>query len=308
MINLLNNLVEKNKQYIKDGNLATYIPELAKVDPNKLGIAIIDLQHNNEEYCSGDYNSKFAIESIVNIPALMLAVIDNDLDYVFSRVNTEPTNFSFDSILDMQITNKDKPNNPFINAGAIVTTSLIKGANSIDVSKRMLDFIKVLTDNNDIKINEKLYLSEKETADINRFLAYYMKGNGILDGDVSNILDSYFRNCSIEIDALDLAKLGCVLSTNGILPWNDEKIISEELSVIIKALMSTCGLYDESGEVSVLIGVPSKSGVGGGILAVVPNKYSIGIFSPTLNDKGNSIAGIHLLKDLSDALNLDILK
>lgn len=307
MINKLNELVEKNKQFIESGNVATYIPALAKVDPNQLGVAIVDLKEN-KEYSSGDSDVRFAIESISKVPVLILAILDNGLDKVFDKIGTEPTGFPFNSIMNMEIRHGTKPTNPFVNAGAIATNSLVKGKNSLERSHRILEFFKKIMNDDDIYLDMDIYLSEKKTGDINRSLAYYLKGNDILNSDIADVLDSYFRQCSMMVTAKGLARMGAVLSNRGICPWNGQRLFSEETATIVKSLMTTCGLYDESGSFSVHIGVPSKSGVGGGILSSVPNRYGIGLFSPAIDKAGNSVASMKLLKDLCTELDLDIFK
>ncbi|MEG2787578.1 MAG: glutaminase A [Romboutsia sp.] len=307
MFDLLKNLIEENKKYIKNGHVATYIPALANVDENQLGVAIVDLRTNKyKEYFAGNYNSKFAIESTSKVITLIMAMLDNSPEYVFNRIGTEPSGFPFNSILNMEINDKEVPSNPFINAGAIIVNSLVKGKNSDERTNRILEFTKKLTNNPNIEVIEDIYLSEKRTGDINRSLAYYMKGHNLIDGDVEDILDSYFRQCSISVTALDLARIGAVLANKGFCPWSNENLIPTDICTIIKSIMVTCGLYDESGDFAVHIGIPAKSGVGGGILASVPNKMGIGIFGPSLDPMGNSIAGVKMLQQLSKELNLDI--
>lgn len=307
MFDLLKDLVTENKKYIKDGHVATYIPALAKVNPNQLGIALATVKGNSyNEYFAGDYNKKFAIESTSKVITLIMALLDNSPEYVFKRVGSEPSGFAFNSILNMEINNKSVPSNPFINAGAIVINSLVKGKNSDEKINRILDFTKKLTNNPDIYVIEDIYLSEKRTGDINRSLAYHMKGVGLIDGDVEDVLDSYFRQCSIAVTALDLARIGSVLANKGVCPWNNETLIPIDICTIVKSIMVTCGLYDESGDFAVHIGIPAKSGVGGGILGAVPNKMGVGIFGPALDSMGNSSAGVKMLQQLSKNLDLDI--
>lgn len=307
MFDLLENLVVENKKYIKNGNVATYIPALAKVDENQLGIAIVDLRDNNyKEYFAGNYNNKFAIESTSKVITLIMAMLDNSPEHVFNKIGTEPSGFAFNSILNMEINNKSIPSNPFINAGAIIVNSLIKGKNSDERTSRILDFTKKLTNNYNIEVIEDIYLSEKRTGDINRSLAYHMKAHNLIEGDVEDVLDSYFRQCSISVTALDLARIGAVVANKGICPWNNERLIPIDICTIVKSIMVTCGLYDESGDFAVHIGIPAKSGVGGGILGSVPNKMGIGIFGPALDSMGNSIAGVKMLQQLSKELDLDI--
>lgn len=307
MEQLLQNVVDQNRKFIEEGAVATYIPKLAEVDKNLLGAAIIDLRDGSgKEYGYGDFNHKFAIESTSKVLTLALAIIDNGLDVVFDKIGTEPTHFAFNSILNMEIRESSKPTNPFINAGAIAVTSLIKGSSVEERVDRILKFMRKLANNDDIYVNTELFLSEKETGNINRSLAYYMEGHEMIEGDVTDILDVYFQQCSIEITAMDLARMGSVLANKGIIPWSGEKILEPEVAAMIKGLMTTCGLYDESGSFAVNIGIPSKSGVGGGIMAIVPNKMGIGIFGPALSEAGNSVAGMGILKDLSKELKLDI--
>lgn len=307
MFDLLKSLVEDNKKYIKGGHVATYIPALANVDENQLGVAVVDLRDGNyKEYFAGDYKNTFAIESTSKVITLIMAMLDNSPEYVSSKVGSEPSGFAFNSILNMEINNKSVPSNPFINAGAIVTNSLVKGKNSDEKIQRILEFTRKLANNPNIEVIEDIYLSEKRTGDINRSLAYHMKANNLIDGDVDDVLDCYFRQCSMSVSALDLARIGSVLANKGVCPWNNERLIPMDICTIVKSLMVTCGVYDESGRFAVHIGIPAKSGVGGGILASVPNKMGIGVFGPSLDSMGNSVAGVRILQQISKKLDLDI--
>ena len=305
MKNLLINLVEKNKKYTQDGKLASYIPALLKANSKDLGLCVYDIK-NNEEYWAGESDVKFTIQSISKVVSLIIALNDNGRENVFKKVNVEPTGMGFNSIVNLEIRNQDRPYNPMINAGAIVTTSLIDGKDIEERFEKILDFMKIVTNNDEITVNESVYLSEKETGNRNRALAYFMKSTGVLDGDVEEILDLYFRQCAIELTAKDLARFGAVLANDGVIPWTNEKIIPKEVCRIVKTIMVTCGMYDASGDFAVNVGIPAKSGVGGGIIATVPRKYGIGIYGPALDEKGNSIAGINLIKDLSQELDLSI--
>ncbi|AYE35398.1 glutaminase A [Clostridium septicum] len=304
MFNLLNTLVEKNRVYGAEGKLASYIPALLKANPNDLGVCVVDLHGN--EYSAGECDTKFTIQSISKVVTLILALRDNGRKNVFKKVNVEPTGMGFNSIVNLEVTQSDRPYNPMINAGAIVTTSLIGGETEEEKLNKIIDFLKRATNNDDITVNEEVYISEKETGDRNRSLAYFMKSNGILTGNVEEILDLYFKQCSIEITARDLARFGAVLANEGVTPWGDERLMSREVCRIVKTIMVTCGMYDASGEFAVHVGIPAKSGVGGGTLATVPRRYGIGIFGPSLDSKGNSIAGLKVIKDLSDELDLSI--
>ena len=304
MYSLLEYLVKKNRIHGKEGKLASYIPGLLKADPNDLGIAVVDLQ--GRMYSAGECDKKFTIQSISKVVSLILALGDNGRKNVFSKVDVEPTGDEFNSIVNLETKNKNKPYNPMINAGAIATTALIYGDSEEDKIDRLITFIRKATNNNSIGINEEVYKSEKETGHRNRALAYFMKSTGMLEGDVENILDLYFKQCSIEANAKDLAMFGSVLANDGIAPWSGERLISRENCRIVKTIMVTCGMYDASGEFAVHIGIPAKSGVGGGILATVPRMYGIGLYGPALDKKGNSLAGLNLLRDLSQELDLSI--
>ena len=183
---------------------------------------------------------------------------------------------------------------------------MVQGDNGIEKFNRIHNMIKIMADNPAIDINQSVYRSEKLTGNTNRAIAYYLKGAGLIEKDVEDVLDTYFKLCSIEVTALDVAKMASVVANNGITPWSNERLMSIEICRIVKAIMTTCGLYDSSGQFSVEVGLPSKSGVGGGICSVVPGKMGIGVYGPSLDKKGNSIAGVALLEDLSSELNLTI--
>ena len=303
MNDLLNRLVKKNIPETKLGTVASYIPELDKARKDALGIYIIDNEGN--EYFSGDYEIKFTIQSISKIVALMLAILDNGEEYVFSKVGMEPTGDPFNSITKLETSREKKPYNPLINAGAIAVSSMIKGKDARDKFERLLDFFKKISEDETLDVNYKIYCGESETGNRNRAMGYFLKGEGIIEGNVEDALDIYFKQCSIEVTAKTLAKIGLFLANNGKLSTG-EIVITPKIATIVKTLMVTCGMYDSSGEFAVRAGIPSKSGVGGGILSVVPGKMGIGVYGPSLDKKGNSIAGISLLEDLSTELNLTI--
>lgn len=303
MNDLLNRLVKKNIPETKLGTVASYIPELDKARKDALGIYIIDNEGN--EYFSGDYETKFTIQSISKIVALMLAILDNGEEYVFSKVGMEPTGDPFNSITKLETSRERKPYNPLINAGAIAVSSMIKGKDARDRFGRLLDFFKKISEDETLDVNYKIYCGESETGNRNRAMGYFLKGEGIIEGNVEDALDIYFKQCSIEVTAKTLAKIGLFLANNGKLSTG-EMVITPKIATIVKTLMVTCGMYDSSGEFAVRAGIPSKSGVGGGILSVVPGKMGIGVYGPSLDKKGNSIAGVTLLEDLSNELNLTI--
>ncbi len=297
------NALEKSKSLTHLGNVATYIPELSKANRDDVGIYGITV--DGKEYFAGEYNKEFTIQSISKAIVLMLALQDNGEDKVFSMIGAEPTGDGFNSIVNLETKEIHKPYNPMINAGAILASSIIKGSNKEEKIDRILDLTKKLTNNEKIRINEETFLSEKKTGDRNRALAYFMKSYNSMEGEVEDILDIYFSHCSIQATCKDLAMIGAVLANDGV-SLSGERIISKDICRITKTIMVTCGLYDASGEFAVHIGIPAKSGVGGGILASVPKKMGIGVFGPALDAKGNSVAGIQMLKELSENLELSI--
>lgn len=303
MKDLLDKLVKKNIAETKLGTVASYIPELDKAEKDALGLCIIDV--NGNEYCSGDWDTKFTIQSISKIVTLMLAILDNGEEYVFSKVGMEPTGDPFNSIKKLETSSRRKPYNPLINAGAIAIASMIKGKDVRDKFQRLLDFLRKISEDETLDVNYKIYCGESETGNRNRAMGYFLKGEGIIEGDVEDALDIYFKQCSIEVTAKTLAKIALFLANNGKLS-SGEIVITPRIATIVKTLMITCGMYDSSGEFAVRAGIPSKSGVGGGILSVVPGKMGIGVYGPSLDKKGNSIAGVLLLEDLSSELNLTI--
>ena len=304
MENILSDIIVSNRKHTANGQVASYIPELKKANGDDLGICIID-KYNNI-YCAGDYNKKFTIQSISKTIVLAMALMDNEWDYVFSKVGMEPSGDPFNSIMKLETNDTKIPCNPMINAGAIATTSLIKGKNLKDKEERMLSFFRKLAKNDSLQINKYVYESEKLTGNRNRAMAYLLKNDGVIEGDVDETLDLYFKQCSIEVSVIDLARIGLLFANYGIDIETGERVISENISRMIKTFMVTCGMYDASGEFALKVGIPAKSGVGGGIMASIPNRMGIGVFGPSLDKKGNSIAGLKVLEELSQRLSLSI--
>ena len=303
MENFLNNLLEKNRTKCQFGNLADYIPGLEDADKNHLGLCI--MKEDGSIQRAGDCDVKFTIQSVSKPITLMLAILDNGVDHVFSKVGMEPTGDAFNSIKKLETSETRKPFNPMINAGAIATTALVKGRDAQEKFHRLLDFFRKICENDTLEIDEDIYRGEKETGNKNRSMGYFMKSEGYIDGNVEDALDVYFKQCSILVTAEDLARIGLFLARGGVLS-NGERVVSEHIAKIAKTLMATCGMYDGSGEFALMVGIPSKSGVGGGICSVVPGRMGIGVYGPSLDKKGNSIGGYSLLKDLSIELSLSI--
>lgn len=300
----LQELIEHHREDYRDGAVATYIPELAGVDPSLLGIAIA-LQ-DGRVLAAGDANHNFAIESISKTVALALALIDHGENEVFAKMREEPSGDAFNSIVKLQTGSAHVPSNPYINAGAILTTSLIKGSNADEKFQRILDFMIRVSETPDLDLDRDTYLSEKATGDTNRSLAWMMKSYGDISGDVEAILDVYFRQCSIRVTAVALARIGRFFASGGVLSTG-ERVLTMRQARIVVGLMATCGLYNGSGTYMVDVGIPTKSGVGGGLMSAYAGFGGIACFSPALDSIGNSVAGQRMMREISEKLGLDIL-
>ena len=303
MKKILDKILEKNLDLTNKGNLANYIPALNKVEnKNDLGLSIIDGDGNL--ISSGDYKKTFTIQSISKILTLMLAIKDQGIDKVFSKVGYEGTDDPFNSFIKLDLGEANKPANPMINSGALVTTSLIKGQGD-ESFNRILEFIREITKNPCLTYNEEIYLSELETNDRNRAIAHLLKSKSLIDGNLEDLIQVYCKQCSIEVNTVDLAYIGLYISS-GCGNLLDNKVDNERLTRIIKGILLGCGMYDYSTEYSIKVGIPSKSGVGGGIMGVLPNRAGIGVYGPSLDSHGNSVAGVGLLEDLSKEFGYNI--
>ena len=306
MEGLLSQLIEQCRPDTNNGKVANYIPALAKADPHALGVYILD--RNGLSSSAGDSQVRFTIQSIVKPILLLQALMDNGEEFVRSRVGVESTGKPFDAINIADAVNQEilsEHINPMVNMGAIVLCTLIKGENYRERFDRLLELARKLANNPEIDVDEEVYLSEKATGNKNRALAFLMRSCGLLDGDVEEVLDCYFRACSIRVDCRDLARIAFVLSNKG-RDFIGNELFPARYAHYVNAVMMTCGMYDGAGDFAVTVGVPAKSGVGGGIMAVVPGRMGIGIYSPALNKKGNSIAGLRMLRRLSRQLELSI--
>ncbi|MBE7021342.1 MAG: glutaminase A [Ruminococcaceae bacterium] len=304
MEELLQKIKNVCSSYIQNGKVATYIPELAKADPNEFGICTISLDYGISGV--GDYKKSFTMQSIVKAIILLRALEDKGEAGVRKLVGVEATGKPFDAFNYSDQDLKSEHINPMINAGAIALCTLIDGENYRDKFQRLLDLTRKISGNPDLDIDEAVYKSEKATGNKNRALTYMLKAYGIINEDAEEVLDCYFRACSIKVTSVDLARIGLVLANGGNDPITGERIFDKKHAKYINAVLMTCGMYDGSGEFAITVGVPAKSGVGGGIMAVVPNRMGIGIYSPALDKKGNSCAGIKALELLSKELELSI--
>jgi glutaminase len=293
----LRRLVEVAKRYTKNGKVADYIPELAKANPGDLSIAI----NYPDGRCisAGDIDKKITLQSISKVISLALVLMERGFRYVFERVGMEPTGDPFNSIAKLESMAPAKPLNPMINAGALVVTHMIKGDSVENRFNRLLCFIRELSGDPTVGYSEKIAQSEFESADLNRALCYFLKQHNIITEDVETLLDLYTKQCAVEMNCLDLARIGMIFAMDGVDPLSGKRIMPDDVARICKTFMVTCGMYNASGEFAIKIGIPAKSGVSGGIMGAVPGKFGIGISGPALDEKGNSVAGLKLLELLS---------
>lgn len=296
---LLNQIVEENIKFTSVGKVASYIPELSKANKNKLGITVTHI--NGDVYSAGDADELFTIQSISKAAMFLLALEDQGYENLKKKISILPSIRGFNSILELEIDNEQKPLNPMINAGAIATLSMIKDSKV----ERIMDFMATLM-NSQLTIDYDVFLSEKKTACKNRALAYNMKSLGIIDDDVEELLDIYFKVCSVKVTSRDISHFAAIIANNGLSLKQDRRIISQDNCKILKVVMANCGMYDGSAEFALTVGMPAKSGVSGGIMAIAKDAMGIGIFGPALDERGNSIAGIKVLKALSDKFSLNM--
>ncbi len=288
---LFSEIADELKKTDDCGRVASYIPELSSVDPNKFGIHLTTL--DNQDYGFGDSNEKFSIQSIAKVLALALA-FDLEDDKLWNRVGVEPSGTTFNSLVQLEY-EKGIPRNPFLNAGALVVSDIL--ISRLQNPKReFLDFVRKISGNARIEYCPRVAESEKLTGFRNAALINLMKDCGNINNDIETVLDFYCNLCSIEMSSKELAREFLFLAADGINPSTNQRVVSSSKSKRINAIMQLCGFYDEAGEFAFKVGLPGKSGVGGGIVAVYPGQYSIAVWSPKLNDKGNSYRGMKILE------------
>ncbi len=297
--------VNEARLVTKQGRVAVYIPELARADPDSLAAACCD--GNGVVTAAGDADVTVTMQSISKVASLGLALSLLGDEQVFSRVGVDPTADPFNSIMRLEMRTPHRPQNPLINAGAIVVLSLLPFGESRDRYQAVLQTVRDLTANQSLQADEAVYLSEKSTSDRNRSLAYFLRSVGSMEGGIEDILDSYFRQCSIACDVSDLAVMGATLAFGGRNPVSGKQVFTTRICIALRALMATCGLYDGSGEFAMRVGVPAKSGVGGGIMAAVPQRMGLAAIGPSLDAKGNSIGGIEVMERLCADLSARVL-
>ncbi len=286
---------------VTDGQVASYIPELQQADPSRFGIAIATV--DGQVFEIGDADIPFTIQSISKPLAFGMALAERGNFAVLSRVGVEPSGNPFNSV---SVDAASRPFNPMVNAGAIVTTGLIEGVDARDRLERIRKTFSRFA-GRELALDERVLESEQSTGDRNRALAWLMRSFGVLDGDAHEIVDLYFGQCSILVNCRDLAVMGATLASDGLNPITGSRAIAAQHVTSILSVMTTCGMYDNAGEWVFNVGLPAKSGVAGGVLAVLPGQLGIGVYSPPLDDRGNSVRGIGVCERLSRDLKLHLL-
>jgi len=250
-----------------------------------------------EELGAGDTDFPFALQSISKVFAYALALADHGREGVLKRVGVEPSGEAFSSLVFDEHNNR--PFNPMVNAGALAATSLIKGKSSSEKLDRILSLLRLFAGNETLTADEKTFEAELQSADRNRAIAYLMRSEGMLDGDVEATLELYLHQCSVHVTSRDLARMGATLANGGVNPLTGQRALPGPMVRDVLTVMYTCGMYDFAGEWAFSVGVPAKSGVSGGVLVVVPGKGGVGLFSPGLDRFGNSVRGTRVCQELS---------
>lgn len=284
------------------GRIPDYIPPLADIPAHKFGMAICTV--SGEVLAVGDAHEPFSIQSISKVLTLTQA-LNLRRGEIWERLGREPSGNPFNSLIQLEY-EKGKPRNPFINAGAIVVADIILEYSDEEPLPALLDFVRVISGHAEIDFDRVVAQAEKDSGHTNRALANFIKSFGNLHNEVEDVLDFYFYQCSLALSCVDLAKAFSFLANGGQSPISKTEIVTPRRAKRINAVMLTCGLYDNVGDFAFRVGLPGKSGVGGGIVAIVPGQFAIVTWSPGLNEYGSSLAGVKALELLTTYLNNSI--
>ena len=283
-----------------EGQVAAYIPELSKANPDWFGISVVTT--DGQAFNVGDTAQKFTIQSISKIFSYGLALEDHGREVLLEKVGVEPTGDPFNSMIRLD-EGSHRPYNPMINAGAIATTSLLTGDSPTDKLNRLLTMFERYT-GQDVFIDMPTFMSERATGHRNRAMAHLMLNFGMIDKDIDAALDLYFQQCAVMVTCGDLATMAATLANHGKNPITQTQAVNEDYVRDLLSIMYTCGMYNRAGEWAYRVGIPAKSGVSGGILAVIPGKAGIATFSPPIDPNGNSVRGLRVFEALSNKYNL----
>ncbi|ENM5890130.1 glutaminase B [Vibrio mimicus] len=299
---ILASILDEVRPLTGQSKVADYIPALAKVPSDKLGIAVFTNQ--GEVITAGDAEEGFSIQSISKVLSLTLAMGLYQPDELWSRVGKEPSGQAFNSLIQLEM-EQGIPRNPFINAGAIVVCDMLHSRLSAP-RQRLLEFVRQLSGEPQIAYDKVVAASEMMHSDRNAAIAYLMRSFGNFHNEVIPVLHNYFHACALKMNCVELAKTFSYLANKGVSVVTGETVITPTQSKQTNALLATCGLYDGAGEFAYRVGMPGKSGVGGGIIAVVPGEMTIAVWSPALDQSGNSLAGTRALELLAQRIGRSI--
>ncbi|MEZ8785514.1 glutaminase B [Vibrio splendidus] len=299
---ILAEILDEVRPLIGQGKVADYIPALARVSNQKLAIAVYT--NEGEVIQAGDADEAFSVQSISKALSLTLAMVLYKPEEIWQRVGKEPSGQAFNSMIQLEMEH-GIPRNPFINAGAIVVADLLQSRLSAP-RHRLLEFVRQLSGDTHIMYDKVVAASEMMHSDRNAAIAYLMRSFGNFENDVIPVLNNYFHACALKMTCVDLAKTFSYLANKGVSVQTKKEIITPVQTKQLNALLATCGLYDGAGEFAYRVGMPGKSGVGGGIIAIVPGEMTIAVWSPELDASGNSLAGTQALELLSERIGRSI--
>lgn len=298
---LLEEIRQEIRPHFGKGQVADYIPALASVPAHRFGICLYTV--DGAEFAVGDAGEAFSIQSISKVFTLMLAMrLAGDM--VWTRVGKEPSGTAFNSLVQLEYEG-GIPRNPFINAGALVVLDVVRGLLR-DPERALVDYVRVLSRNFEIDVDSVVAGSEWTHGHHNAAIAHLLKSHGTIEGDVNALLQLYFRQCALRMSCRDLARAFLPMANRGVSPLLEEAVLTEAQAKRINALMLTCGMYDSVGSFAYRVGLPAKSGVGGGIVAVMPQRFAVAVWSPELDLSGNSLVGVQALQLLTQITRLSI--
>ncbi|MDT9000736.1 glutaminase [Paucibacter sp. APW11] len=287
----LDEIAAQVRPLLSQGRVASYIPELATVPAVRFGMAVVSV--DGRVFKTGDADQPFSIQSISKLFALLLA-LQTEGDGVWRRVGREPSGTAFNSLVQLE-SEQGLPRNPFINAGALAITDILC-TRFATPENALVQQLRKLSGNTALDYNLRVANSERRHSDRNAAMAHFMRSFGRMDNPVDRVLDAYCSHCAIEMSCVDLARAVLPLAHHGQLPGSEERLLSASLAKRVNALMLTCGTYDAAGDFAFRVGLPAKSGVGGGIVALIPNVCGLCVWSPGLDANGNSLAGVQALE------------
>lgn len=298
---VLKELYDEFKGKENNGVLANYIPELSKVNPGNFGIVLTTV--DGYQYAYGDTDIDFTIQSVSKPFVYGMAIQEHGIKKVLEKISVEPSGDAFNSI--SLYPGSGRPYNPMINAGAIAATSMVWQVHKEETFDRIMETFSTYA-GTPLEIDEDVYNSENETGHRNRAIAYLLRNFNILQAEVEPPLDIYFKQCSIKVNCRQLSVMGATLASNGVNPISGKRALKPKYIPNVLSVMASCGMYDYSGEWIYNVGLPAKSGVGGGVMAVLPGQLAIAVYSPLLDGKGNSVLGVNICERIAATFSLHL--